>query len=213
MITINCQSSIKITGQNTLYFDPLQREESHDADYIFITHTHWDHFSEEDILKVKKNTTKIIGPQDILDQSLSLGFSRDNIILLKPYEKRTLEGIEVKTVPAYNIGKDFHPKAKEWLGYVITVEGKTYYIAGDTDALEENKTIFCDIAFLPIGGTYTMTAEEAATFANALKPQTVIPIHYGLVVGDESDLNLFASLLNPEINLEIKIGPNDYDKR
>lgn len=208
MITINCQSSIKLEGEKILYFDPLQRDTTHDADYIFITHTHWDHFSKEDIQKVRKDTTKIIGPQDILGKSLALGFGREDIILLRPYEEIELGDIHVKTVPAYNLTKDFHPKGNEWLGYVLTMEGTTYYIAGDTDALEENKTLACDMAFLPIGGTYTMTAAEAASFANELKPKVVVPIHYGLVVGDEKDLNQFSSLLNKEIQLEIKIGKN-----
>lgn len=62
MIQVNCQSSIKLTGNKVIYFDPIKVEEKHDADYIFITHPHWDHFSKEDILKIKKENTKIIGP-------------------------------------------------------------------------------------------------------------------------------------------------------
>ena len=82
MLTVNCQSSIKITGEKIIYFDPLKVEESHDADLILITHTHWDHFSKEDILKIKKETTKIIAPKDSKEEILTLGFTESNICLL-----------------------------------------------------------------------------------------------------------------------------------
>ncbi len=110
MLTINCQSSIKLTEEKIIYFDPLNVEEIHDADYIFITHTHRDHFSKEDILKIKKETTKIIGPNDIEEESLNMGFLKQDIYLVKPYQELLMEGIKIKTVPAYNKEKQFHPK-------------------------------------------------------------------------------------------------------
>ena len=145
MITINCQSSIKLKEEKTIYFDPLKVEEIHDADYIFITHTHWDHFSKEDILKIKKETTKIIGPKDIKEESLNMGFQEQNIYLVEPFQELAFEDIKVKTAPAYNKEKLFHPKENNWIGYVITINNTTYYIMGDTDALEENESIDCDI--------------------------------------------------------------------
>ena len=183
MLTVNCQSSIKITGETTIYFDPLKVEESHDADLILITHTHWDHFSKEDILKIKKESTKIIGPKDSKEEILTLGFSEDNIYIVEPKEELSLYGVIIKTVPAYNKTKTFHPKENKWLGYVVKIEDTIYYVMGDTDALEENKNITCDVLCIPIGGTYTMNATEAAEFTNILNPKKVIPIHYGLVVG------------------------------
>ena len=52
-ISINARSSIRIAGENILYFDPFKvSEEKHDADFVFITHDHYDHYSEEDIDKV-----------------------------------------------------------------------------------------------------------------------------------------------------------------
>ena len=205
MLTVNCQSSIKITGEKIIYFDPLKVEESHDADLILITHTHWDHFSKEDILKIKKESTKIIAPKDSKEEILTLGFSEDNIYIVEPDEEFSLHGILIKTVPAYNKTKTFHPKENKWLGYVVKIEDTIYYVMGDTDALEENKNITCDVLCIPIGGTYTMNATEAAEFTNILNPKKVIPIHYGLVVGTKDDLDTFKQLLNKKIEVEEKI--------
>lgn len=205
MLTVNCQSSIKITGEKIIYFDPLKVEESHDADLILITHTHWDHFSKEDILKIKKETTIIIAPKDSKEEILTLGFTESNIYIVEPDEEFSLHGILIKTVPAYNKSKTFHPKENKWLGYVVKIEDTIYYVMGDTDALEENKNITCDVLCIPIGGTYTMNATEAAEFTNILNPKKVIPIHYGLVVGTEYDLDTFKQLLNKKIEVEEKI--------
>ncbi len=205
MLTINCQSSIKITTEKIIYFDPLNVEETHDADYIFITHTHWDHFSKEDILKIKKEATKIIGPRDIKEESLNMGFQEPDIYLVEPYQELTFKDIKIKTVPAYNHEKPFHPRKNSWVGYVATINNTTYYIMGDTDVLEENEQIYCDILCIPIGGTYTMDRKEAAEFTNKLNPKTVIPIHYGLVVGTKEDVEIFKSLINKTITLEEKI--------
>lgn len=205
MLTVNCQSSIKITGEKIIYFDPLKVEESHDADLILITHTHWDHFSKEDILKIKKESTKIIAPKDSKEEILTLGFSEDNIYIVEPKEELSLYGVIIKTVPAYNKTKTFHPKENKWLGYIVKIEDTIYYVMGDTDALEENKNITCDVLCIPIGGTYTMNATEAAEFTNILNPKKVIPIHYGLVVGTKDDLDTFKQLLNKKIEIEEKI--------
>lgn len=205
MLTVNCQSSIKITGEKIIYFDPLKVEESHDADLILITHSHWDHFSKEDILKIKKESTKIIAPKDSKEEILTLGFTESNIYIVEPDEEFSLHGILIKTVPAYNKSKTFHPKENKWLGYVVKIEDTIYYVMGDTDALEENKNITCDVLCIPIGGTYTMNATEAAEFTNILNPKKVIPIHYGLVVGTKDDLDTFKQLLNKKIEVEEKI--------
>lgn len=206
MITVNCQSSIKITGKKVIYFDPLKLESKEkDADFIFITHTHWDHFSKDDILKIKNEGTKIIGPRDILEDCLKLGFKENNIITVVPNERKIIENISFKTVPAYNKIKNFHPKQNNWVGYVITINQVTYYIMGDTDALEENQNINCDIVFSPIGGKYTMDSKEAAQFINILNPKKVIPIHYGLIVGTKNNLEEFKKLVNDSIEVEEKI--------
>ena len=153
----------------------------------------------------KNEGTKIIGPRDILEDCLKLGFKENNIITVVPNERKIIENISFKTVPAYNKIKNFHPKQNNWVGYVITINQVTYYIMGDTDALEENQNINCDIVFSPIGGKYTMDSKEAAQFINILNPKKVIPIHYGLIVGTKNNLEEFKKLVNDSIEVEEKI--------
>ena len=201
MINVNCQSSIKIKESKILYFDPLKMNEvdtSDKADIIFITHPHYDHFDINDIKLIKKDSTKIVGPKDILDKCIGI-FDKDNIIIIEPNNTITIDNIKITTVPAYNLNKNFHKKEYNWLGYVIELDNKKYYIAGDTDYIEENTNIDCDIAFIPIGGVYTMDHKEAADFINKLKPKQVVPIHYGMIVGTYNDFLHFKESVNVEV--------------
>ena len=203
-IKVLCHSSIKFDKGQVIYFDPYKINKNYnDADIIFITHSHYDHFSEEDILKVKKEKTKIVIPKDLYDKTIELGFEKENILLAEPNEEYEANNIKFKTIPAYNVDKNFHPKANNWVGYIITLDNVVYYIAGDTDITEENKKVKCDVAFVPIGGTYTMTAEEAAKLVNEIKPKIAVPIHYGLIVGTKEDEEVFKSLVNENINVEV----------
>ncbi len=200
-------SSIKIVGNKTLYFDPYKIEaDFHDADYIFITHEHYDHFSPEDITKVLKEGTVIVFPKSMEKDELKTQYT--NTVFVDFNEKFNLgddEVIEVCTLPAYNTNKKFHPKENEWVGYTIIFEGTSYYVAGDTDITEEAKSVKCDVAFLPCGGTYTMDVKEAAELANIIKPKVAIPTHYGSVVGSTEDGKNFVSLLNEGIEGKILI--------
>ena len=203
MISVNIQSSILISGNIKIYFDPIKMDRKYDADYIFITHSHYDHFSKEDILNIKNDNTVIIGPYDIYDKCLEMGFSKDRVIKVKPCEEYDYGVIRFKTVYAYNLNKTFHLKESNWVGYVLEFEGKKYYIAGDTDVIVDNLSVLknIDIAFIPIGGTYTMDALEAADFVNKIKPKSVVPIHYGMVVGDEKDLKQFILNVSSDIKV------------
>ena len=203
MISVNVQSSILISGNIKIYFDPIKMDRKHDADYIFITHSHYDHFSKEDILNIKNDNTVIIGPYDIYDKCLEMGFSKDKVIKVKPCEEYDYGVIKFKTVPAYNVSKPFHPKENNWVGYVLEFEGKKYYIAGDTDVIMDNLSVLknIDVAFIPIGGVYTMDALEAAGYVNNIKPKEVVPIHYGMVVGDEKDLKQFILNVSSDIKV------------
>ena len=117
-----------------------------------------------------------------------------------------LNGFPIEAVHAYNIGKEFHPKENNWLGYVITIEGTRIYVCGDMDATPEAKAVKCDIVLVPIGGKYTMDPKEAAAFVNGLKPQIAIPTHYGSIVGDKADGEAFAKLVDPSIKTVLKLG-------
>ena len=205
-IEVLCHSSIKINKEKVIYIDPFKIDKDYkDADIIFITHDHYDHYSEEDIDKIKKENTIIVAPEELITKLLNKGFQKNYIITVKPNKKYQVEGIEFETIPAYNIKKQFHPKENEWVGYILELNGVKYYIAGDTDITEENKKVKCDVAFVPVGGTYTMDAKEAATLVNEIKPKIAVPIHYGSIVGTKEDAINFLKLLNPEIESKILI--------
>ncbi len=208
MISVNIQSSILISGNIKIYFDPIKMDRKYDADYIFITHSHYDHFSKEDILNIKNDNTVIIGPYDIYDKCLEMGFSKDKVIKVKPCEEYDYGFIRFKTVYAYNLNKTFHLKESNWVGYVLEFEGKKYYIAGDTDVIMDNLSVLknIDVAFIPIGGVYTMDALEAAGYVNNIKPKEVVPIHYGMVVGDEKDLKQFILNVSSDIKVNDLLG-------
>lgn len=205
-IEVLCHSSIRFNKGLIIYFDPFKINENyHDADIIFITHSHYDHYSEEDISKVIKDNTTIVVPKDLEDMVLQFGFAKEHIIVVSPNEEYSVLRINFKTIPAYNTNKNFHPKSNEWVGYIVNLDQTTYYIAGDTDITEENRQVKCDVAFVPIGGIYTMTYSEAAELINEIKPQIAVPIHYGLIVGNKEDANNFANLVDKEIECKILI--------
>ena len=203
-IEVLCHSSIRMNKGKIIYVDPFHIEENYqDADIILITHSHYDHFSEEDIEKVRKDDTIIYVTEDYVENARQLGFSENKIIGVKPNQTYYEGNIEINTVPAYNVNKQFHPKENNWVGYIIKIDGITYYIAGDTDITEENKKIKCDVAFVPVGGTYTMTAKEAAELVNIIKPKVAIPIHYGDIVGTKEDAITFVNSLEDGIDGKI----------
>ena len=199
-ISINCQSSIKISDGLTIYFDPYDiKEKINNADYIFITHSHWDHFDLDSINNLVNEKTIIIGPSSVIEKL----DSSYKTLEVKPENIYNLNNISFMTVPAYNIDKEYHPKDAGYVGYIVTLNNVTYYIAGDTDVLDELKVIKADVIFLPVGGTYTMTREEAVDLANTIKPKYAIPIHYGLAVGDELDAKYFVNNIDKEIESKI----------
>ena len=203
-IEVLYHSSIRFSKEEVIYFDPFKIEKNYnDADVIFITHDHYDHYSEEDIGKVVKEDTIIVVPEDLKTKLLKKGLKEKNIITVRPNENYTVKNIEFKAIPAYNVNKQFHPKENAWVGYLLEIEGVTYYIAGDTDITEENKKVKCDVAFVPVGGTYTMDYKEAAELINEIKPKIAVPTHYGSIVGSKEDGIKFSKLVNPEIEVEI----------
>jgi L-ascorbate metabolism protein UlaG (beta-lactamase superfamily) len=179
-------------GATQIYIDPWKLPPNcPKADVIFITHAHYDHFSKEDIAKIAKEGTAFFAPKDVAYQI------KGTVIGVSPGENYNLGELKVKTVAAYNIGKQFHPKGNHWVGYVIALStGQRIYHSGDTDFTPEMKTVVTDFALLPIGGTYTMTAKEAAEAANAFKPQAVIPMHWGDIVGAQKDADEFTKLFS-----------------
>lgn len=196
-ITVNTQSSIRIEGSKTLYFDPyLIQTASHDADMIFITHEHYDHFDPESIKKISKGETILIAPESMKKKAISeSGIAAGQCLFLNPGERKEADGLTVETVPAYNKLKPFHTKGKKWQGYVVTMDDLRYYVSGDTDVTEDIKKVQCDVAMLPIGGFYTMDWKQAAEYTAQIKPKAVIPTHYGSIVGEKTDGEDFKKAL------------------
>ncbi len=202
MIEVLCHSSIRIEEGKIIYIDPFKVDKDYnDADYVFCTHTHYDHFSPEDIEKVRKEDTKLIITKDIEDKAKEF-FKEENIFVVEPENEYQVGNLKFLTTYAYNENKAFHPKENKWVGYIIEINHKKYYIAGDTDNIKEIQDIKCDIAFIPIGGTYTMDYQEAAQLANQIDAKQIIPTHYGSIVGDKTDAIKFKELVQ---NKEVKI--------
>ncbi len=198
-------SSVKITNNKIIYIDPYQiDDEIHDADYIFITHSHYDHFSINDILKIKNDNTFIISSQDTENELIKY-FDKNKILLVIPNKNYKSNDFSFKTTHAYNINKNFHPIENNWVGYILNINNQNIFISGDTDNNTDIKNIKCDVALIPIGGTFTMNYIEAAEYINNLKPSLVIPTHYGLIVGNKNDGEKFKELLNKDIECKIFI--------
>lgn len=209
-ITINTHSSIRLDVGDILYFDPFEvTEEKHDADIVFITHDHFDHFSPDDLAKVKNDDTVIIAPESTKDNILqNSGVKPEKCIFVVPGRNYEIEGLLVEVIPSYNVGKQFHTKEMNWCGYVVTVNDTSYYVAGDTDVVPEICEVKCDVALIPVGGTYTMTHEEAVEFVEKAKPAVVIPTHYGTLAGEKTDGPNFKALVEkqcPDVQVVLKL--------
>ncbi len=197
-------SSFRIRGSRTIYVDPWNIGPGpHDAaDLILITHPHSDHCSPSDVARLPGSA----GAEIVTVADASRKLARPSRILA-PGERTVVQGVVIEAVPAYNIGKPFHPKQNRWAGFRITMDGRTIYHAGDTDRIPEMAGFSCDVALLPVSGKYGMNAEEAAAAAVDLAAGAVVPMHYGGFIGSEEDARRFASLLEiPVFILERKVG-------
>lgn len=201
-IKINAQSSIRLSNKEiVIYIDPYLIEKNvNDADYIFITHDHYDHLSIDDINKVIKEDTIIVGAESCFK---SLEEFDNNKVKVKPNNKYLVGNLNFQTVASYNTNKLYHPEKNEWVGYLIDFNNKKYFITGDTDINKENKQIKCDVLLLPVGGVYTMDYKEAATLTNLIKPKLAIPTHYQTVVGTKVDAINYTNLLDKDIESKI----------
>jgi L-ascorbate metabolism protein UlaG (beta-lactamase superfamily) len=182
------------TDDLTLVIDPFQVEAQVKADIILVTHAHYDHCSPEDIAKFTKPSTIIVTEPESAAKIKAQNLS-DDIRTMAPGDRLTVKEIPIEAVPAYNTNKHFHPKEKNWLGFIITVDGDRIYHAGDTDLIPEMKELKVDIALLPVSGTYVMTSPEAVDAAKQIRPKVAVPMHFNAIVGTEADAEAFKEAL------------------
>ena len=181
--------SFRIDSDTIIYIDPWKlAKDSPPADLILITHEHHDHFSKEDIEKIRRRDTRIIATPTV---ALAL---TGTVSEVAPGDHIELDGVTIDVLPAYNIEKRFHPRAAGHVGYVITVDDLRIYHAGDTDAIPEMSGLAHDIALLPVSGTYVMTPDEALEAIRLLEPALVVPMHYGDIVGTLADAERLRSM-------------------
>jgi len=188
-------ATVLIRGERTVMVDPWKVSGGERVDLVLVTHGHFDHCSPEDVAKVSGPQTEVVAPADA---AAKLG---EGVKTILPGEAVNVAGVKVEAVPAYNVGKSFHPKDNRWVGYVVTMGGERVYVAGDTDRTAEMDAVKADVALLPVGGTYTMTAEEAAGAADAMGVSLAIPIHFGDVVGSEADARRFEAACNVPVKV------------
>lgn len=198
--------SFLIGNRQTVIIDPFKIGPiSEKADVVLITHEHYDHFSLEDIERVATDRTIIVAIRS-LERDLST-LKAKQVKLVKPGDKLQVDGLTVEAVPAYNVnkfrepGKPFHPKEDGKVGYIITLNGVRIYHAGDTDLIPEMKGLKTDLAFLPVSGTYVMTAREAADATKLIQAKLAIPMHYGKIVGSEKDAETFKQLSSTKVQI------------
>lgn len=182
-------AAFRIETDKTIYIDPWRLKSTRPtADVILVTHDHHDHLSPDDIARILELDTIIVCPPSCASRL------RGDVRTVSAGDSLEIEGITIRAVPAYNTNKPNHPRDHGNVGYVITVDGQKIYHAGDTDLIPEMSEIACDVALLPVGGTYTMDAEEAARALEIIQPEVAIPMHWGTIVGSIEDAERFKKL-------------------
>jgi L-ascorbate metabolism protein UlaG (beta-lactamase superfamily) len=171
-----------------VYIDPWKLDKAEKADLILVTHEHHDHFSPADVEMLRRPETVIVTIQQVATQL------KGDVRVVKPGDQVEVKGIAIAAVPAYNPAKQFHPRSAGHVGFVVTIAGTRIYHAGDTDVVPEMASLQVDVALLPVGGKYTMTAAEAAEAADRIKPKVAVPMHWGDIIGSRADAEAFKKL-------------------
>jgi len=200
-------------GEKKIAIDPYnisERAVENKADIILITHSHYDHCSIKDIERLVKQGTVIVCPADV--ESKITRIEGVQMEVIESGDEIVVGNVRIEAIPAYNVSKDFHTKKDFWIGYLIKACDAVVYHAGDTDKISEMEKLTGYgkkennfVALLPVSGTFTMTAEEAAEAAALIKPDVAVPMHYGSgVAGTKQDADLFVKLCKEKgVNAEI----------
>lgn len=189
--------TFRIDAAQCIYFDPYEISTGPMADIILVSHSHHDHCSPQDIAKVQGEHTVIVTEKSSAEKLSG------KLTVLAPGQATTVGEVGIEAVAAYNTDKHFHPQANGWLGFIVEVEGLRIYHCGDSDFIPEMKAVQCDIAFIPVSGTYVMDARQAVEAALAIAPKVAIPMHYGAIVGSSQDAIDFKEALSGRIDVRI----------
>lgn len=191
------QAALKWKGGITVHIDPWGIPEGEEkADLVLITHAHFDHYNPDDFTKVIKDGSIIVAPEDVARDCLQSG----DVRAIKPGQTIEAAGLQIHAIPAYNVAQErleMHPRENNWVGYVVELAGTMTYVAGDTDHIPEMADLKTDLAFVPVGGTYTMDVSEAAGAIKEIRPKLAVPYHFGFMVGTRSDGEDFVRAIAP----------------
>ncbi|GAC1322567.1 MAG: MBL fold metallo-hydrolase [Thermoleophilaceae bacterium] len=197
-------------GRAAVYIDPYRVDAGPRADVILITHSHYDHFSPQDVERLAQEGTALIGPPAVAER---LGGRVASIVPGDEVEPEGVAGLSVRAVAAYNTSKRdasgalFHPREAGWVGYDVNVRGERVYHSGDTDVIPEmDSVVGVDVALLPVSGRYVMTASEAAEAARRIQPAVAVPMHWGEQHGTRADALEFARLAPVEVRVLERVG-------
>ncbi len=191
--------AFRVAGSKVIYTDPFKVSKEDRADIVLLSHDHFDHLSLDDLNKVCTPETTIVASPSCKGGLKDVKVKEKHFI--ERGMKQNVGDVAIEAVPAYNVnkfrepGKPFHPKELKGVGFVFEMDGTRVYYAGDTDFIPEMKSVQCDIALLPVSGTYVMTAEEAAKAAQTINPKIAVPMHYAAIVGTDDDAKKFKALV------------------
>ncbi|TLY03678.1 MAG: MBL fold metallo-hydrolase [Thaumarchaeota archaeon] len=181
--------TFSLEGDIKIYTDPYKISKKSEADLILISHDHFDHLSLEDLKKISTNKTTIVTAKECLNKITGISYKEK--IGIMPGENKTIGGIRIRAVNAYNIDKinpdtkkPFHPKEDNKVGFLVSIKGISIYHTGDSDLIPEMSDL-----------RHVMTAREAAQATETIKPKIAIPMHYGTIVGSENDATEFKNLV------------------
>lgn len=197
-------AAFRVDGSKIIYFDPWKLSSgSKKADIIFVSHEHFDHFSLNDLKLISARDTVIVTDSAVGKQLAGNKINCKEIKSLSPGDNIEVSGIKIASVASYNTNKQFHTRNSRKLGFIVLTDGIRIYHSGDTDKIAEMDNYRCDVALLPVSGTYVMTAAEAAQAALVINPKVAIPMHYGDIVGTEADAIKLKDLLQGKVEVKI----------